>query len=434
MDRIRINGAKPLYGEVSISGSKNAALPMMTAALLADSPCVIHNIPRLRDIDTMANMLRFVGAEVEQKDDTLFIDPRNFNHAEAPYDMVRKMRASIYVLGPMLAKLRRARVSMPGGCVIGQRPIDIHIRGIKALGAEVTMEPGYINTNGEHLHGGAVSLEGPFGSSVGATCNMVMVAVLTPGTTILRGAAREPEVVDLVEFLNSMGARIKGAGSSKITIEGVDSLHGAEYSIIPDRIEAGTFMIAFAITKGEGIIKGCDADHLDAVITKIEEMGVRVDKMPEGLKISIPGEFQPLTIRTAPYPGFPTDMQAQFTALLSLIKGKSIVTDTIFQERYIHCAELRRMGADLMISGGSVYINGVEKLGGAPVMASDLRASAALVLAGLAAEGTTEILRVYHIDRGYEQIEKKLQKIGADIVRFDPAKDRLSYQQQEEET
>ncbi len=428
MDRIRIQGGNSLCGEVEISGSKNATLPIMVAALLGETASEIRNVPQLRDVDTMANMLRYVGAEVTQEGDVLHIDPAGFNVAEAPYDMVRKMRASIYVLGPMLARLRKAKVSMPGGCVIGPRPIDIHIRGIKALGADVNLEPGYVNASGEHLRGGEVSLEGPSGSSVGATCNVMMVAALTPGTSILRSAAREPEVVDLADFLNAMGANIEGAGSTTITVNGVDALHGAEYSIIPDRIEAGTFLSAAAITGGETVIKKCLPEQLEAVITKIQEIGVPVETNDTTIKVSPAERFHPIAIRTLPYPGFPTDMQAQFMALLALVKGESTITETIFPKRFMHCAELRRMGVDIKVTNGTAHITGVDSIGGAPVMASDLRASAALVLAGLAAKGETEILRVYHIDRGYERIEEKLQKIGAEIIRFDPAKQHKNQQ------
>lgn len=422
MDRIVIHGGKPLRGEVRVSGSKNATLPIMVSALLADSPSVIKNVPKLRDIDTMAQMLRFVGAEVEQNDDVLTIDPRGFNGWQAPYDMVRKMRASIYVLGPMIARLRRAQVALPGGCVIGHRPIDIHLRGIQALGAKVTLEYGDVVAVADELKGADVSLEGPFGSSVGATCNMMMVASLAKGTTVLRSAACEPEVVDLANFLNSMGARISGAGTSTITIEGVDSLHGSSYSVIPDRIEAGTFLTAVAITGGDAIVRGCRVEHLEAVITKLQEIGVSLETLDDGVRVFVQNELRPVSIRTMPYPGFPTDMQAQFTALLSVVKGESVVKETVFPERFMHCAELRRMQADIRVSGGSAIIRGVEKLRGAYVMASDLRASASLVVAGLAAEGKTEILRVYHIDRGYERIEEKLQQLGADIYRYDPAK------------
>lgn len=423
MDRIIIHGGKPLSGEVFISGSKNSTLPIMIAALLGNSPSTIKNVPQLRDVETMANVLRYVGAKVDWQGDTLHIDPSNFSIAEAPYDMVRKMRASIYVLGPMVAKLRRARVSFPGGCVIGQRPINLHLKGISALGVEITKEKGYINARADKLEGADISLAGEFGSSVGATCNVMMAATLAKGTTIIRCAAREPEVVELANFLNAMGARIYHAGSSTIFIEGVSELHGTTYTVIPDRIEAGTFMTAIAITRGNAIVRNCRPDHLDAVINKLIEIGVAIEQLNEhSLRVYVPGELKPTTIITSPYPGFPTDMQAQFTALLSLVKGESIIKETIFPERFLHCQELRRLGAEVTVIGGAVKLNGVEKLSGAPIMASDLRASAALVLAGLAAEGETEILRVYHIDRGYEKIEEKLQKMGADIYRYDPAK------------
>ncbi len=421
MDRILITGGKKLEGEVHVSGSKNAMLPIMVAALLAESPSTIRNVPGLKDIDTMAGVLRFVGAEVAQSDGVLTIDPSGFKHTEAPYDMVRKMRASIYVLGPMIGRLKRAKVSLPGGCVIGQRPIDIHVRGLRALGADVTIGDGYINAHTSRLKGATVSMEGPSGSSVGATCNVLMMATLAQGTTVLKNAAIEPEVTDLVNFLSAMGAQISGAGSPTLTIQGVDTLHGVEYEVIADRIEAGTYMTAIAATHGEGVIHGCRYEHMEAVINKLQEIGVNVEQVSNGVSVRADGALKPVTIRTMPYPGFPTDMQAQLTALLCTVSGESIVTETIFPERFMHCAELRRMGAEIIVSNGKAIIHGHGNLAGAPVMASDLRASAALVVAGLAAQGTTEILRVYHIDRGYERIEEKLQMLGADIRRYDPA-------------
>lgn len=417
MDQFIVEGGVPLRGVVPISGAKNATLPIMAASLLANSPVTLNNVPALMDIDSMMLMLHHVGADVVRNRDSLVIDPTRFNVAEAPYDLVRKMRASFYVLGPMVAKLKKAKVSLPGGCVIGSRPVDLHIKGLEALGAKVKVEGGYVIVDKPRLKPATFSLEGPSGSSVGATCNTLMAAVFIEGRTIIHGAAKEPEVMDLVDFLNEMGAKIT-VQDSTITIEGVKELHGTEHTIIPDRIEAGTYMVAAAITRGDLTIKGCHLPHMEIVVSKLREIGLEVEPVVGGARCRFAnGRQSPINIRTLPYPGFPTDLQAQFSALLSVTKGDSTITETIYPERFMHVAELSRMGADISLYRATATIGGVEKLQGAPVMATDLRASAALILAALASEGKTEILRVYHIDRGYEHIEKKLEAVGARIRR-----------------
>lgn len=420
MDRIRIMGGARLAGEVRVSGAKNASLPLMAAALLADSPSRLERIPRLQDIATMSGMLEHLGARVSSADGALEIDPSGFQDTEAPYDLVRKMRASIYVLGPLLARFGRARVSLPGGCAIGNRPIDLHLRGFEALGAKVGIEHGYVDAQAPAagLAGADCVIEGPSGSSVGATCNVLMAAATARGRSVLRGAAREPEVDDLVAFLNAMGARIKGAGTGVLEIEGVAGLSGAAYRVIPDRIEAGTFLVAASMTGGEVTVCGCRPDHMAATLGKLEEMGVRLEIEEDTVRVLPDGPLRPLNARTLPYPGFATDMQAQFLAALAIAKGESSITETIYPDRFIHAAELNRMGANISVTHATATVRGVEHLTGATVMASDLRASAALVLAGLAAKGETEILRVYHLDRGYESLEEKFRALGATIERI----------------
>jgi UDP-N-acetylglucosamine 1-carboxyvinyltransferase len=387
------------------------------ACLLASGASTLRNVPDLRDVETMAGVLRDLGAGVDIQSGRLTIDSRGFSNTEAPYDMVRKMRASVYVLGPMLARLKRAKVSLPGGCAIGPRPIDLHLRGFEALGASIRIEGGYVIADGTPMHGAEMALEGPQGSSVGATINVLMAATLTPGRTVIRGAAREPEVGEVVRMLNLMGARIGGTDSSTLEIEGVPELKPIVYSTIPDRIEAGTFLLAGAITGGDVMVRGARPDHLNALLDKMIQAGCEIEVLPDGVRVRRTGRILPTSIRTLPYPGFPTDMQAQFMALLCLAEGESIVTEGIYTERFIHVAELMRMGANVEMGRGTARVRGVARLTGAPVMASDLRASAALVLAGLAAEGETEILRVYHIDRGYEKIDEKLAGLGAVITR-----------------
>ncbi|MGI8908669.1 MAG: UDP-N-acetylglucosamine 1-carboxyvinyltransferase [Candidatus Sumerlaeaceae bacterium] len=418
MQRIVIEGGVPLRGSISISGSKNATLPLMAAALLGDSPTTLSNVPDLRDVQTMAEVLRSVGAKVEFQDHLMTIDPRGFDNHEATYDIVRKMRASIYVMGPMLARLKRAKVSLPGGCAIGQRPVDLHLKGFEALGAEIGLEYGYVLAQTDGLRGSEFNLSGSSGSSVGATCNVLMAASLAEGTTVIHGAAREPDVLELCGFLNSMGAQVENAGSRTVTVHGVKSLNGVKHSVVADRIEAGTFMTAVAITDGDAVIENAPMRDMESTVDKLREIGVHLDA--DGDRVRVYGkhsEFLPTNIQTWTYPGFPTDMQAQFMALLATVAGTSTIRETIYVDRFMHAAELNRMGANVKVVSGMATIDGVEQLGGAPVMASDLRASAALVVAGLAAKGTTLVNRVYHIDRGYEFIEKKLRGLGAKIER-----------------
>jgi len=418
MDQLRVEGGKPLRGEVQIGGSKNATLPIMTASLLAGQPVTLTNAPNLQDIRTMAAVLQILGTKVTLGDRSITIDPSGFSKAEIPYDVVRKMRASVYVLGPMLARLGQARVSLPGGCAIGPRPIDLHIKGLRALGADLQLRHGYIEADGRQgLRGSEMWLEGPSGSSVGATCNVVMAAVLARGTTVIHAAALEPEVSELGNFLVMLGAKIDGVGTSTLTIEGVESLGGGDYHITSDRIEAGTYLVAGAMTGGDVRVTDCRPDHLRIVLEKLAEVGAEITVEDNGIRVRGGDLHQPIAIRTLPYPGFPTDMQAQFTSMLAIVPGVSMVTETIYPDRFIHVAELDRMGANIKVHAGTATITGVKSLSAAPVMASDLRASAALVLAGLIAKGTTHVLRLYHIDRGYEAIEKKLSALGAVVER-----------------
>lgn len=422
MQRIVVFGGRPLRGTVSISGSKNATLPLMAAALLAETPTTLRNVPNLRDVRMMIEVLRGVGAEVQFDEQThvMTIDPRNFNKSEAPYDVVRKMRASIYVMGPMLARLKQARVSLPGGCAIGQRPVDLHLRGFEELGAGITLKQGNIVAETTGLRGNEFNLSGASGSSVGATCNVAMAAALAQGETIIHGAAREPDVEELLGFLIKMGAQVEGSGTRTVRIKGVDSLQGVDHVVVSDRIEAGTFMTAAAITEGDVTLEGAPVEHMEATVEKLREIGGQVDVI-DSSTIRVRGsrkDYNPTTIQTWTYPGFATDMQAQFMALLATVPGTSIVTETIYPDRFMHAMELNRMGADIRAQAGTATISGVDHLQGAPVMASDLRASAALVVAALAAEGTTTINRVYHIDRGYESIEQKLSSLGGMIARL----------------
>jgi UDP-N-acetylglucosamine 1-carboxyvinyltransferase len=410
MDRIVIRGGKPLRGEVRISGAKNAALAEMAACMLATGESTLDNVPRLQDIDTMAGMLDFLGARTRREGDRLRIDASDWRGDEAPYDMVRKMRASFYVMGPMLGRLRRAKVSHPGGCAIGPRPIDLHLRGFEALGAKITVEHGYVLAEGEGMRGAEFSLEGEFGTSVGATCNVAMAAALTPGTTVIHGAALEPEVAEVVRMLNLMGAKIKGLETSTLEIEGVERLHPIHYATIPDRIEAGTFLVGAVITGGDVLALGAKAEHMEAVLDKLRQVGAEVEVRADGVRVKAGREIRATTIRTLPYPGFPTDMQAQFMAMLCLARGESLIQEGIYPDRFIHAAELMRMGADIHHGTGEARVRGVGRLQGAPLMASDLRASAALVLAGLAAEGETVIHRVYHIDRAMSTSRRRCRR------------------------
>jgi UDP-N-acetylglucosamine 1-carboxyvinyltransferase len=419
MQKILVRGGKTLQGTVEISGSKNATLPVMTAALLGQSPSVLHNVPYLNDIKTMAEVLRKLGASVKLEDHRLHIDPKGFDKHEAPYELVKTMRASIYSLGACLARLGEAKVSLPGGCAIGARPIDLHLKGVEQLGAKVTIEHGYVHAKASKLKGATIYLAGPHGPSVGATVNVVLAATAAEGTTVIESASSEPEVEDLVNCLKAMGASIEGAGTSRLVIEGKKPLKGMEYSVIPDRVEAGTFMVAAAITKGDVLIKKAEPAHLTAVTDKLRQIGVTVEVSGKDIRVKGNGTYKPADVMILPYPGFPTDMQAQIMALLATVPGISLITETIWENRFMHVAELNRMGADIAIDRSHAVVKGVGKLTDAPVMASDLRASAALILAGLVAEGETMVQRIYHLDRGYEKIEQKLSALGADIKRVD---------------
>ena len=416
MDKIIVHGGSKLSGCVRISGSKNSALPILAATLLTKEPCVIARVPDLSDIHYMLTILSELGCEVERASGTVTVKAENVL-TDAPYDIVRKMRASICVLGPLLGREKEATVSLPGGCVIGDRPIDLHLRGFEALGAAVRVQRGDVKVLAPELRGATINLRGKFGSTVLGTDNVMMAAVLADGTTVIDGAAEEPEVEDLANFLIAMGAKIEGAGTRRIIIEGVKELHGAEHQIIPDRIEAGTFLIAGAIMGNEVTITRAEPCHLKAVLDPLAEAGFLISAGKDSVTLRSNGTGRPLKLETSPYPGFPTDMQAQMCALLSTVDGISVITETVFPQRFMHVAELKRMGANIELEGPTAVINGVEKLSGAPVMASDLRASAALVLAGLKAENSTEINRVYHIDRGYESLDEKLNALGAQIER-----------------
>lgn len=413
MDKMVIVGGESLRGDVRISGAKNAALPILTSALLVGGWNTFHNIPDLMDIKTIRKLLNSLGVEIEGQG-TLRINAGVITSCEASYDLVRTMRASILVLGPLVARMGEARVSLPGGCAIGARPVNLHIKALRALGAEVTLKDGYVEAKATRLKGAEIYFDI---STVTGTENIMMAATLAEGKTLLKNAAREPEVVNLAEVLIGMGARIRGAGSDVITIEGVERLHPAEAAVIPDRIEAGTFLIAAGITGGDVRILGCNPLHLDALIAKLRDAGMRIDVAEDSLRAAGGGTLRSVDVKTLPYPGFPTDLQAQIMALMAVAKGLSVITETVFENRFMHVSEMIRMGADIVIQGKSALVRGVSKLHGAQVMATDLRASASLILAGLAAEGTTVLSRVYHIDRGYQQIEKKLSALGADIRR-----------------
>ncbi|MEO0079069.1 MAG: UDP-N-acetylglucosamine 1-carboxyvinyltransferase [candidate division WOR-3 bacterium] len=420
MDRFLIRGGRVLSGRVATASAKNAVLPILAACLLTGETCTIRNVPRLEDVKTMLRLLQTLGVTVEWSGRTVRVTAKGKLSLKAPYDIVRKMRASYYVLGPLLARFGDCLVSLPGGCAIGPRPVDLHLRGIEALGARVSVEHGYIHAQGRPLKGGRVFLEGVKGPSVGATINTLMAATLARGKTVIEGAACEPEVVDVARFLKTLGAEIKGAGTPTITINGRRELHGASHRPIPDRIEAGTLAVAAAITGGKVEIVRCRPRHLGAVIELLRQVGAEVITGRQSLTVAMKGRAKPVDIATGPYPSFPTDLQAQFTSLLSLADGTSVVTENIFESRFLHCLELNRMGANIELAGSHAIIHGVDRLSGAQVMASDLRASAALVLAGLAAEGETEILRIYHLDRGYERLEEKLTGLGAEIERVSP--------------
>jgi UDP-N-acetylglucosamine 1-carboxyvinyltransferase len=417
MDKIIVEGGRSLEGEVKISGAKNAALPILISSLLTDGWNTYTNVPDLRDIQSTKDLLAHLGAKVKTDKDTVQIDAGGVSDHEAPYDLVRKMRASILVLGPLLARLKKARVSLPGGCAIGARPINLHLKGLALLGAKIELKHGYVEATADHLTGEEIYMDI---STVTGTENLMMAAVLAEGTTVLNNAACEPEVVALADVLNRMGAKIKGAGTTVMTIEGVSTLQPVSVKIIPDRIEAGTFMVSAALTKGNVTILDCEPDHLEAVIHKLRLSGADVFVKEQSIQVRGTRDIVSVDIKTLPYPGFPTDMQAQFMVLMSVAGGFSMISETIFENRFIHVSELKRMGADIKISGNTAMITGVPMLSGAPVMASDLRASASLILAGLAAKGATEINRVYHLDRGYEKIEEKFSQLGAAIRRVRP--------------
>jgi UDP-N-acetylglucosamine 1-carboxyvinyltransferase len=416
MDKILIHGGRPLSGSIKVSGSKNSSLPILAATLLTGEQCVVHGVPDLSDTHYMLQILAHLGAQVERASGTVSVTAEKVQSA-APYDVVRKMRASVCVIGPLLGRCKEATVSLPGGCVIGDRPIDLHLTGFEALGAAVRVEGGDVKVFAPKLTGAVTNLRGKFGPTVLGTDNVMMAAVLADGVTVIEGAAQEPEVVDLAHFLNKMGAKIEGAGTRRVIIEGVPALHGAEHTVIPDRIEAGTFLVAGAIC-GQGVtVKRVEPEHIRSVTDVLARCGFPINIADHSISISPNGEAKALELTTEPYPGFPTDMQAQMCALLSTSDGISVVTENIFPQRYMHVAELKRMGAQMQLKGATAVIQGVDRLFGAQVMASDLRASAALVLAGLKADGITEVSRVYHIDRGYEHLDEKLIELGAHIER-----------------
>ena len=414
MDKLIIRGGKRLKGEVEISGAKNAALPVIAAALLAPGEHTISRVPDLRDIKTMGRLLENMGAEFHYEPHKAVIAANRINNLEAPYELVKEMRASVLVLGPMLARFGRAKVSLPGGCAIGARPINLHLMGLEKMGAKIELESGYVMASAKRLKGAVIYFDTV---TVTGTENLMMAASLAKGVTVLENAAREPEVIDLANALTAMGAKINGAGESIIKIEGVDELSPLAHTIIPDRIETGTFMAAAGITGGDITIRGCLPEHLQAFLIKLKAAGLKVEETADGVHAAGPARPKAVDIETAPYPGFPTDMQAQFMALMSKAQGTSIITETIFENRFMHVAELRRMGADISFKGSTAIVRGVRELKGTNVMATDLRASASLVVAALGAEGKTTIHRVYHLDRGYEKIEEKLTSLGADVRR-----------------
>lgn len=414
MDRIIITGGQPLRGTVRVSGAKNAALPILASTILGGGECILTNVPAVVDVVTMGKLLAMMGASVTREGGRVAINAGRLQSTEAPYDLVRTMRASVVVLGPLLARWGEATVSLPGGCAIGTRPVNLHLAGLTKLGAEVRIEHGYIKAKAGRLRGARISLDLP---TVTGTENLMMAACLADGTTIIENAAKEPEIADLASFLVKRGAKIAGAGTDLITIEGVAELHGADHEVLPDRIETGTFLAAGAITGGDVCVEGCVPRHQEAVIAKLREAGADVVEGKEQIRLNASRRPRGVDVKTFAHPGFPTDMQAQMMALMCVAQGTSVITETVFESRFIHVPELRRMGADIKVDGSHAVVSGVANLTGAPVMASDLRASAGLILAGLAAEGVTEVARVYHLDRGYEQIEEKLRGLGAAIKR-----------------
>jgi len=415
MDQIRIIGGTPLHGVVEISGAKNAALPILAASLLGGGECIIDHVPQVQDLVTMGKLLALLGVDVQTDGGRVRLEASKVQSIEAPYDLVKTMRASILALGPLLTRLGEAKVSLPGGCAIGTRPVTLHLKGLAMMGAEIHVEHGYIHAKASRLKGTRIDLDFP---TVTGTENLIMAACLADGTTSLHHVAREPEIIDLCAFLTKRGAKIVGAGTDTITIEGVRELHGASHRVMPDRVEAGTFVMAGAITGGDVMVKGCVTDHLGTMFTKILEMGVELTEDAEGgVRVRRSTPLKAVEVKTLPYPGFPTDLQAQMMALMTVAEGTSVMTETIFEGRFLHVPELHRMGALIDVDGPHAVVKGVPALAGAPVMASDLRASAGLVLAGLAAEGETIVSRVYHLDRGYERLEEKLQALGGQIQR-----------------
>ena len=414
MDSLIIRGGRKLRGEVEISGAKNAALPIMAASLLASGYSTISRVPNLKDVMTMGRLLANLGAGFHYEDRKAMLTTEKVRIFEAPYDLVRTMRASILVLGPLVARYGRARVSLPGGCAIGARPINLHLMGLEKMGADIKLESGYVLARAKRLKGASIYFDTP---TVTGTENLMMAATLAKGRTVLENAAREPEVADLANALIRMGANIRGAGESVIEIEGVNSLKSADYSVIPDRIEAGTFMSIAGITGGDIYIRGCRPDHLDASIMKLRDAGLAFEEASDGLRVTGAARPKSANVKTMPYPGFPTDMQAQFMALMCVADGTSVIKETIFENRFMHVAELRRMGADIVVEGGMATVRGVDRLKGAPLMATDLRASASLIVAALAAKGETTIHRIYHLERGYENMQEKLIGLGADVRR-----------------
>jgi UDP-N-acetylglucosamine 1-carboxyvinyltransferase len=413
--KLVITGGKKLEGRVKISGAKNSSLSIMAAALLTKDPCILKNIPRLSDVEIMIEVIKKLGVEVEWRgEDTLYINPDGFDNYEAPYELVKMMRASFLVMGPLLARLKKAKISLPGGCAIGARPVDFHIKGFTAMGAKVEVEKGYIKAEAEELVGSNIYLDFP---SLGATENIMMAASLARGVTRIENAAKDPEIVELGNYLMKMGANIKGLGTDLIKIKGVKELKGINYTIIPDRIEAGTYIIAAAITRGKVLVEDINADLLNPLIVKLEKAGIKIVKHKNSLEVIGSGKVNAVDVKTLPFPGFPTDLQPQMMAFACITNGTSVITETVFENRFTHIGDLRRMGADIKVEGHSAIIKGVEKLSAAQVMASDLRGGAALVLASLVAEGTTELSRIYHIDRGYMKLEEKLTALGADIKR-----------------
>ena len=412
MPKIIVKKSAPLRGTVKIDGAKNAVLPIIAATLLAEGKSVLKGVPNLRDVHVISDLLRHLGAEVTYEGTNLTVDASNITTCEAPYELVRKMRASFLVMGPLLARFNHTKISMPGGCAIGTRPIDLHLKGFKSLGAEVEIDHGFVEAKTEKLTGNKLYLDFP---SVGATENIMMAAALAEGTTIIENAAEEPEIVDLANFLNEMGANVKGAGTNTIKIKGVESLKGAEHTVIPDRIEAATYMVAAAMTKGDITVENVLMEHLKPIIAKLRETGCEIIEMENAVRVIGPEVLKPIDIKTLPHPGFPTDVQAQFMAMLTIANGTAVVIETVFENRFMHVAEFNRMGADIKIEGRSAIVNGVDKLYGAKVNATDLRAGAALILCGLIAEGETQIGEIYHIQRGYVDIDKKIRALGGNI-------------------